>query len=72
VGITVSRRVGNAVVRNRVRRRLRAALHDRLANLSGDLLVIARPPSAAATWADLCVALDDLLARATEAHPANV
>jgi ribonuclease P protein component len=65
VGITVSSRVGKAVVRNRVRRRLREALQARLDALGtgSDVLVIARPPSAAATWAELCAALDSVLAR---------
>lgn len=35
-GLTVSRRVGNAVVRNRVRRRLRAAAEEVLAHLAAD------------------------------------
>jgi len=66
VGITVSSRVGKAVVRNRVRRRLREALtarFDRLP-LSSDVVVAARPASAAASWAELCAALDTVLARA--------
>jgi len=66
VGITVSSRVGNAVVRNRVRRRLREALRARYATLpaSSDLVVSARPASAAASWAELCQALDGVLGRA--------
>jgi ribonuclease P protein component len=66
VGITVSGRVGKAVVRNRVRRRLREALRARFGRLQPglDLLIIARPPSAQATWAVLSQALDTLLARA--------
>jgi ribonuclease P protein component len=66
VGITVSRRVGKAVVRNRVRRRLREALRARLDHLpSGhDLLVVARPASASAAWPELCAALDNVLGRA--------
>ncbi|TME44124.1 MAG: ribonuclease P protein component [Chloroflexi bacterium] len=66
VGITVSRRVGNAVVRNRVRRRLREALRARFSHLSpgSDVLVVARPASAQATWAELNAALDTLLQRA--------
>jgi ribonuclease P protein component len=76
VGITVSGRVGNAVVRNRVRRRMREALQARLGQLTSglDLLVVARPPSASATWADLCAALDTVLVRAdaTRMAPANV
>jgi ribonuclease P protein component len=66
VGITVSSRVGKAVVRNRVRRRLREALQARLDRLApgSDILLIARPASAEAAWGDLTKALDGLLVRA--------
>jgi ribonuclease P protein component len=66
VGITVSSRVGKAVVRNRIRRRLGEALRSRLSALPAgyDVLVVARPPSAGATWNDLCTALDVVLQRA--------
>lgn len=73
VGITVSGRVGKAVIRNRVRRRLREALSARLPRLQTgqDVLVIARPASAQATWADLGQALDTLLTRADTLAPAT-
>jgi ribonuclease P protein component len=66
VGITVSGRVGKAVVRNRLRRRLREALRARLDRLPRDIdiVVTARPGSATATWPQLCEALDRVLARA--------
>jgi ribonuclease P protein component len=65
VGITVSGRVGKAVVRNRVRRRLRAALRARLDGLvmGQDVLVVARPSSAHASWQELCQALEQVLRR---------
>ncbi len=65
VGITVSSRVGNAVVRNRVRRRLREAIRSRFADLPQrlDIVVAARPASASATWAELNAALDSVLQR---------
>jgi ribonuclease P protein component len=65
VGITVSGRVGSAVVRNRVRRRLRAALDERFTRLpaSADVVVTARTASAGATWAELCAALDSVIPR---------
>jgi ribonuclease P protein component len=70
VGITVSSRVGKAVVRNKVRRRLREALRGRLDRLpaGSDVLVIARPRSATATWPELCAALDSVLARLDPDH----
>jgi ribonuclease P protein component len=66
VGITVSSRVGNAVVRNRVRRRLREALRARLDRLAPghDLLLVARPGSARAAWGELSAALESVLIRA--------
>jgi ribonuclease P protein component len=64
VGIVTSRKVGNAVIRNRARRRLREALRDLLAQdlapaalhrgtASFDLLIIVRPEAAEATYAQL-------------------
>jgi ribonuclease P protein component len=75
VAISVSRRIGKAVVRNRVRRRIREAIRPRLAELKGshDLLFIARSPGATAEWPALRDAVDDLLRRAglLSARPAS-
>ena len=71
VGITVSGRVGKAVVRNRVRRRLREALRARFGTLTPgfDVLVVARPPSTQASWLELNAALDTVLQRAGATLP---
>ena len=54
VGITVSKSVGTAVVRNRLRRRLAASLQDLLSpQACMRLLVVARPSAAALTFAAL-------------------
>lgn len=73
VGITVSGRVGKAVARNRIRRRLREALRARVERIKKgqDILVIARPPSARATWPELTQALDILLSRAAATQPTS-
>lgn len=54
VGITVSKSVGTAVVRNRLRRRLAASLHDLLSTQARmRLLVVPRPSAAALPFAAL-------------------
>jgi len=56
VGFTATRKIGNAVVRNRAKRRLRAAAHLALAEAAGtmtpgwDLVLIARDGTAARPW----------------------
>jgi ribonuclease P protein component len=66
VGVTVSGRVGKAVVRNKARRRIREAARRLLPRLVAgrDLLFIARPASANADWADLRQAVEDVVGRA--------
>lgn len=65
VGFVVSRAVGSAVVRNRVKRRLRELMRGRLASLPrGCLLVLrAHPAAASARQADLAADLDLVIGR---------
>ena len=69
-GISTSRRLGKAVLRNQVRRRIREALRrmDRTPGVGWDILVVARPASATASYQDLRTALERLVApfRTTE------
>ena len=62
-GFVVSRAVGGAVVRNRVRRRLRHLVADRLDELprGAELVVRALPPSADASSPQLAADLDGAL-----------
>ena len=55
LGLSVSRRVGNAVTRNTVRRRLREVFCSALPEIPGnlDLVVSARPAAAEATFREL-------------------
>jgi ribonuclease P protein component len=70
VGLVVSKGVGSAVVRNRVKRRLRAAMVSRMAALPPGALVVLRanPASASASSADLLGDLDSALRRALDAE----
>jgi ribonuclease P protein component len=66
VGFVVPRAVGPAVARNRVRRRLRHLLRDRLDRLPAGSRLVVRvlPPAAAAPYPALAAALDRALDRA--------
>jgi ribonuclease P protein component len=65
VGFVVSRAVGSAVVRNRVKRRLRELMRGRIARLPGGCLLVVRahPAAAGASQADLAADLDLVLGR---------
>ncbi len=66
VGFAVSKRVGHAVVRNTVKRRLREATRSLLPHIVGghDVVVIARPGLAAVPFGELHAALELTLRRA--------
>jgi ribonuclease P protein component len=64
-GLSTGRKLGGAVVRNRVRRRIREALRVMAPSFQPgwDVLIIARPPVIAADYEALTVALQSLLRR---------
>lgn len=65
-GFSASKRVGGAVVRNRVRRRLKEIVRLRLPMIAAgwDVVLIARPPIAQADYRQIESALDRLLRQA--------
>ena len=64
VGFSVSRKVGNSVMRNRVKRRLRAACVPLLPRMKKGLYVfIARQPALTADFDKLCRSMQYLLRR---------
>ncbi len=60
------KKIGNAVVRNRVKRRLREAVRQRLATLTPgwDIIVIARGNAESASWHEINDAIQTLFQRA--------
>jgi len=65
VGFVVSRAVGNAVTRNRVKRRLRELMRGYLHSLPGGSLLVVRANAAAAhaSQPDLAADLDSVISR---------
>jgi ribonuclease P protein component len=72
LGLTASRKVGNAVARNRARRRLRAAAEQILPSRCApgyDLVLVARAGTAARPFALLLADLETALQRLGAARP---
>lgn len=64
--ISTGRRVGGAVVRNRVRRRIKEILRNEVGPTGGwDVLIICRPASATAGYSDLSQAVGQLMVAGT-------
>jgi ribonuclease P protein component len=65
-GISTSRKVGSAVVRNTIRRRLRTVLRAMHSSIEPgyDILLVARPAAAAVRQADLDAAMRQLIGAA--------
>lgn len=64
VGITVSKAIGKAVVRNKLRRRLAAVINEALAPARAmRLLVVARPVAAVVPFAELAAEVTSALGR---------
>ena len=63
-GFTISRRVGNAVVRNRVKRLLREILRKMTIKAGWDMVLIARIAAAKLSYAEFEESVRDLLYRA--------
>jgi len=64
LGFSISRQVGKAVVRNKVKRWLREILRVTPLKPGWDIVFIARPPAAATSYTEFKKSVEDLLSRA--------
>ena len=74
LGLSVPRRVGGAVIRNRIRRRLREIFRrnrEVFGARGGDLVINARPSAAQASFGELREEYRKLVARTLAASPSR-
>lgn len=64
MGLSVSRRVGNAVTRNRLKRRLRENLRRVKVKAGWDLVLVARPVAGTSSYSQIGNSVASLLSRA--------
>ena len=69
VGFSVSKRVGNAVARNRVKRVLREAVRSAAWESGWDVVIIARSGAAASDFHEIVRAVQDLGRRSSIGRP---
>ena len=73
VGFSVSKKVGGAVVRNLIKRRMRECIRPLLPQLkNGFYVIVAHPSCAQRTYPQLKTSLDAMLRKLTLVQPGNL
>jgi len=63
IGLSVSKRVGSAVTRNLIKRRIQPAFTNICNGGGWDLVVIAKPPSSSVSYGELYAGIESLITR---------
>ena len=63
IGLSVSKRVGSAVTRNLIKRRIQTAFANICNGGGWDLVVIAKPPSSSVSYGELYAGIETLITR---------
>ena len=63
IGLSVSKRVGSAVTRNLIKRRIQTAFANICNGGGWDLVVIAKPPSSSVSYGELYAGIESLITR---------
>ena len=63
IGLSVSKRVGSAVTRNLIKRRIQTAFANICNGGGWDLVVIAKPPSSSVSYGELYAGIENLITR---------
>lgn len=61
LGITISKKIGNAVCRNKLRRRIKSWFRSRELLPSAKLNLVAKPGAGMLSWQDLCSELEQII-----------
>lgn len=62
LGITISKKIGNAVCRNRLRRRIKSWFRERELYPTAKLNLVAKSGAGQLSWQDLCSELEQIIA----------
>lgn len=68
IGVAVSKKIGNAVVRNKIKRQIRALVHPYVKTHSGDFVLVAKSDVLKNSFLDLTLALNRIFEKNGETN----